>query len=110
MAGVKRKCLREPGLEPEVDSQEVGAAGQVGAKRRRVEFEDVTIYSFSRRQGHTCVPSQVRRGTQSSRDTSSLLHNVHYSIGGHNIVFVVSLILNFSKLILFCCSIVLLTR
>ena len=107
---MKRKCLREPGLEPEVDSQEAVSAGQVGAKRRRVEFEDVTIYSFSRRQGHTCVPSQVRRGTQSSRETSSLLHNVsvHYSIGGHNtvIVIVVSLISQNS----FCCSIVLLTR
>ena len=107
---MKRKCLREPGLEPEVDSQEAGAAGQVGAKRRRVEFEDVTIYSFSRRQGHTCVPSQVSHGTQSSRDTSSLLHNVsvHYSIRGHNtvIVIVVSLIFQNS----FSCSIVLLTR
>ena len=101
---MKRKCLREPGLEPEVDSQEAGAAGQVGAKRRRVEFEDVTIYSFSRRQGHTCVPSQVRRGTQSSRETSSLLHNV--SVHCHNIVFVVSLI----SQNLFCSVVVLLTR
>ena len=102
MAGVKRKCLREPGLEPEVDSHEAGSEGQA-AKRRRVEFEDVTIYSFSRRQGHTCVPSQV-----SSRETSSLLHNVsvHYSIGGHNIVFVVSLI----SQNLFCSVVVLLTR
>ena len=108
MAAVKRKCLREPGLEPEVDSQEAVSAGQVGAKRRRVEFEDVTIYSFSRRQGHTCVPSQVSRATQSSRDTSSLLHNVsvHYSIGGQNIVFVVSLI----SQNLFCSVVVLLTR
>ena len=107
MAGVKRKCLREPGLEPEVDSHEAGSEGQA-AKRRRVEFEDVTIYSFSRRQGHTCVPSQVSHGTQSSRDTSSLLHNVsvHYSIGGHNIVFVVSLI----SQNLFCSVVVLLTR
>ena len=57
MAAVKRKCVREP----EVDSPEAGAAGLGGAKRRRVEFEDVTIYSFDRRQGHTCVPSQVRQ-------------------------------------------------
>ena len=55
MAAVKRKCVREP----EVDSPEAGAAGLGGAKRRRVEFEDVTIYSFDRRQGDTCVPSQV---------------------------------------------------
>ena len=66
MAGVKRKCLREPGLEPEVDSQEAGSEGQA-AKRRRVEFEDVTIYSFSRRQGHTCVPSQVSRHPEQPR-------------------------------------------
>ena len=61
MAAVKRKCVREPGLGPEVDSPEAGAAGLGGAKRRRVEFEDVTIYSFDRRQGDTCVPSQVRQ-------------------------------------------------
>ena len=65
MAAVKRKCVREPGPEPEVDSAEAGAAGQRGAKRRRVEFEDVTIYSFDRRQGHTCVPSQVSTATRS---------------------------------------------
>ena len=66
MAAVKRKCVREPGLEPEVDSPEAGAAaGLGGTKRRRVEFEDVTIYSFDRRQGDTCVPSQVSTATQS---------------------------------------------
>ena len=32
----------------------------VREKRRRVEFTDVTIYSFKRRQGFVCVPSQVR--------------------------------------------------
>ena len=29
-------------------------------KRRRVMFENVRVFHFSRRQGHTCVPSQVR--------------------------------------------------
>ena len=62
MAAVKRKCVREP----EVDSPEAGAAGLGGAKRRRVEFEDVTIYSFDRRQGDTCVPSQVSTATRST--------------------------------------------
>ena len=33
---------------------------EVPAKRRRVEFQDVTIYNFNRRQGYTCVPSQVK--------------------------------------------------
>ena len=66
MAAVKRKCVREPEVDsPEVDSPEAGAAGLGGAKRRRVEFEDVTIYSFDRRQGHTCVPSQVSTATRS---------------------------------------------
>ena len=32
----------------------------VREKRRRVEFRDVTIYNFKRRQGLVCVPSQVR--------------------------------------------------
>ena len=29
-------------------------------KRRKVEFRDVTIFNFKRRQGFVCVPSQVR--------------------------------------------------
>ena len=37
-----------------------GGAGQgrEPEKRRRVEFQDVTIYRFARRQGYVCVPSQ----------------------------------------------------
>ena len=46
---VKRKCEDEEGSEQD---------GR--GKRRRVEFGDVTIYNFKRRQGFICVPSQVR--------------------------------------------------
>ena len=55
MAGVKRKCE---------NSGEEGAKEEpvVEEKRRRVEFQDVTVYHFNRRQGHICVPSQVREG------------------------------------------------
>ena len=54
MAGLKRKCET---------SQEEGAKEEtvVEEKRRRVEFQDVTVYHFNRRQGHICVPSQVRK-------------------------------------------------
>ena len=47
---------------PEEEHEEVSEEVEVEAekKRRRVMFENVTVFHFSRRQGHTCVPSQVR--------------------------------------------------
>ena len=51
MSATKRKSHQE-------DEEEQWEA--VREKRRRVEFTDVTIYSFKRRQGFVCVPSQVR--------------------------------------------------
>ena len=50
MSATKRKSQQEEEEEWE----------GVREKRRRVEFTDVTIYSFKRRQGFVCVPSQVR--------------------------------------------------
>ena len=53
MATSKRKCQdRRPEEEEELEG--------VREKRRRVEWRDVTIYNFKRRQGFVCVPSQVR--------------------------------------------------
>lgn len=54
----KRKCpdVNEEG-EEEQSQEEV-----IEKKRRRVMFENVRVFHFSRRQGHTCVPSQVRGG------------------------------------------------
>ena len=53
MATTKRKCQD---CRPEEEEEEEG----VREKRRRVEWRDVTIYNFKRRQGFVCVPSQVR--------------------------------------------------
>ena len=57
----KRKC------EDEQEGQQALQQGQEDEqwpggreKRRKVEFGDVTIYNFKRRQGFICVPSQVR--------------------------------------------------
>ncbi len=68
MAGVKRKLDEAPGQEEEVEREEedsgntamVRAAGSATArKRRKLEFQDVTVFHFNRRQGFVCVPSQV---------------------------------------------------
>ena len=61
MATVKRKCQTEDAGDEEKndDNEEAIANGEPEEKRRRVEFQDVTIYNFNRRQGYVCVPSQV---------------------------------------------------
>jgi hypothetical protein len=69
MAGVKRKLDEAPGQEEdeEVEREEentniamVRVAGSATArKRRKLEFQDVTVFHFNRRQGFVCVPSQV---------------------------------------------------
>ena len=51
----KRKCPEEQGEHSQ--EEEV-----IEKKRRRVMFESVRVFHFSRRQGNTCVPSQVRGG------------------------------------------------
>ena len=57
--GVRKRKYPEVGEEEEGIIEEVEEV--VGTKRRkRVMFENVTVFHFSRRQGHTCVPSQVR--------------------------------------------------
>ena len=61
MASVKRKCQTEDNDEEQEDVKEpIEEEEEVPAKRRRVEFQDVTICNFNRRQGYTCVPSQVK--------------------------------------------------
>ncbi len=70
MAGVKRKLDEAPGQEEEVEKEEeeesgntamVRVAGSATArKRRKLEFQDVTVFHFNRRQGFVCVPSQVQ--------------------------------------------------
>jgi len=55
MAAAKRKCETEV-QDEEVEEEEVQQV--VSPKRRRVEFQDVTVYNFKRRQGYVCVPSQ----------------------------------------------------
>ena len=57
MAGVKRKCDTEVEEDTEVNQKSELVTEK--KKRRRVEFQDVTVYHFNRRQGHVCVPSQV---------------------------------------------------
>lgn len=55
MAAAKRKC------ETVIPGEEAGDDEEnqvVTPKRRRVEFQDVTVYNFKRRQGYVCVPSQ----------------------------------------------------
>ena len=60
MASVKRKCQTEDNDEEQGDLKETSEEKEeVPAKKRRIEFQDVTIYNFNRRQGYTCVPSQV---------------------------------------------------
>jgi hypothetical protein len=72
MAGVKRKLDEAPGQEEEEEEVEreeeeessntamVRVAGSATArKRRKLEFQDVTVFHFNRRQGFVCVPSQV---------------------------------------------------
>ena len=48
MAGCKRR----------VDSSPLGL-GEPSKKKRKVIFQDVSVFFFNRRQGFTCVPSQV---------------------------------------------------
>ena len=51
MSGPKRKAD---------DTSLLPALGEPAKKkRRRVVFQDVTVYYFNRRQGFVCVPSQV---------------------------------------------------
>ena len=57
MAANRKRKHPEEEQEEEV-SEEVEVEAE--KKRRRVMFENVTVFHFSRRQGHTCVPSQVR--------------------------------------------------
>ena len=62
MDTVKRKCQTEEAEEEVNDNtEEPGQTEnyQPAEKKRRVEFQDVTIYNFNRRQGYICVPSQV---------------------------------------------------
>jgi hypothetical protein len=60
MAGAKRKLLEEKGGEKEEEGdRERGTAMTWGRKRRKLEFQDVTVFHFNRRQGFVCVPSQV---------------------------------------------------
>ena len=60
MASVKRKCQTEDNDEEQEDVKEPEEKEEVPVKKRKVEFQDVTIYNFNRRQGYTCVPSQVK--------------------------------------------------
>ena len=56
MAAEKRKCeTLVKGEECEEDEENLA----LSSKRRKVEFQDVTVYNFKRRQGYVCVPSQV---------------------------------------------------
>jgi len=55
MAAAKRKCETVVQGEESGDDEENQV---VTPKRRRVEFQDVTVYNFKRRQGYVCVPSQ----------------------------------------------------
>ena len=58
-SGVRKRKYPEVGEEEEGISEEVEEAVET-KRRKRVMFENVTVFHFSRRQGHTCVPSQVR--------------------------------------------------
>ena len=58
MAVEKRKCETVIQGEEGAEEEETQA---LTPKRRRVEFQDVTVYNFKRRQGYVCVPSQVRQ-------------------------------------------------
>ena len=75
MSGGKRKAADATGCQPQLlpgvlpaadNSGENGDSatpalclGEPATKKRRVMFEDVTVYYFNRRQGFICVPSQV---------------------------------------------------
>ena len=56
-SGVRKR--KYPEEEEEGISEEVEEVVET-KRRKRVMFENVTVFHFSRRQGHTCVPSQVR--------------------------------------------------
>jgi len=76
MAWVKRKCQTEDNDEEQEDLKETSEEKEeVPAKKRRIEFQDVTIYNFNRRQGYTCVPSQGGNtlGMEDSHDTIEVL-------------------------------------
>ena len=59
MASIRKR--KYPDEANEEQQEEHGQEAEVTEKkRRRVMFENVRVFHFSRRQGHTCVPSQVR--------------------------------------------------
>ena len=49
------KRSRQEGEQEEPEGEE----GEERAKKRKVEFRDVKVFRFDRRQGYVCVPSQV---------------------------------------------------
>jgi len=55
MALEKRKCETVIQGEEGADQEDYQPSS---SKRRRIEFQDVTVYNFKRRQGYVCVPSQ----------------------------------------------------
>ena len=59
MAAVRKRKYPDT-EEEEMEKHTHGKEEVTDKKRRRVMFENVTVFHFSRRQGHTCVPSQVR--------------------------------------------------
>ena len=50
------KRSRQEGEQEEPEVEE----GEERVKKRKVEFQDVRVFRFDRRQGYVCVPSQVR--------------------------------------------------
>ena len=64
MATSKRKSQDQQGEQEEEQEEELGQEKEeweeLRKKRRRVEFREVTIFNFKRRQGFVCVPSQAR--------------------------------------------------
>ena len=54
-----RKRKHPGGQEEEEDGGDIREVEGGAEKRRSVMFEAVRVFNFSRRQGHTCVPSQV---------------------------------------------------
>ena len=80
MAATRKRKHPEEEQEEEELSEAVEEVAE--KKRRRVMFENVTVFHFSRRQGHTCVPSQVR-GRRTWR--SERLHKPGYVQIGLNI-------------------------
>ena len=81
MASVKRKCQTEDNDEEQEDLKETSEEKEeVPAKKRRIEFQDVTIYNFNRRQGYTCVPSQVNIFTDDIEIFTDLCQLKYFSL------------------------------